>query len=514
MTFYEAALEVLRREARPLNYKKITEIAIRENLLDHVGKQPQLTMSARLDRELKRGEFSDLIKVRPNVVQLREEVAEAKNAEAAEREALEAELAAQAQEELAAEQSDAEELETEEVTDAKQMDYPEDPELFDAKDEDEEAKPERSRRRRRRGRGRGRGRNSDRDQAAREEQAEQAEQEDAQPEPEEQPAAQETPVHAEKPERSGRGGRGRGGRGGRGRGERSERSERNERSDKPRERRESKPRERRDHNKRSHLQRGPVRLEGIAQAAYSVLKDLGEPATISTLSDEIYKRKLVKFHTHDRNTTIQAAIVNDNHQRSNLGHRGLFARLTENRWGLTEWGLAEDTLRKEQQILSLSEECRQDAIAHLGQALLEVKPEALEQLTLTLLERMDYRNIKVSKRSSEGDVFFSADWRQGLSDVRVCIQLVGESDTELGSKAVTDLRGTLHHYAANNGVIIHFGDIEKEAVAECREDKLAPITLIDRKTFVGLLVKQGIGVKHYTAPVLMVDTEYIDQLKS
>ncbi|HTN50827.1 MAG TPA: HTH domain-containing protein, partial [Anaeromyxobacter sp.] len=48
MTFTEAALEVLRREGKPLHFTKITELAIRENLLDHVGKVPEETMADQL----------------------------------------------------------------------------------------------------------------------------------------------------------------------------------------------------------------------------------------------------------------------------------------------------------------------------------------------------------------------------------------------------------------------------------------------------------------------------------
>ena len=256
-----------------------------------------------------------------------------------------------------------------------------------------------------------------------------------------------------------------------------------------------------------------MRLEGIAEAAHTVLGDKGqEPMPIAELADEIFNRKLVRFHTHDAVMTVQAAIVNDNQLRERRGHRPLFVRYTGERWGLSEWGMTADALRKEQQILSLSEECRQEALGHLGAALLAVSPEALEQVTLTMLEGRGYRNIKVSKRSSNGDVFFSADWRQGLSDVRVCIQLVGDNDTELASETVTDLRGTLHHYAASEGVIIHFGDISKKAIEESREPKLAPITLIDRRTFVELLVDQGIGIRRYHTPILVVDTGYIDEL--
>ncbi|MBI2896126.1 MAG: restriction endonuclease [Deltaproteobacteria bacterium] len=48
MTFSEAAIEVLRLVGRPMHFKKITQVAIAKNLLSHVGKTPDVTMSARL----------------------------------------------------------------------------------------------------------------------------------------------------------------------------------------------------------------------------------------------------------------------------------------------------------------------------------------------------------------------------------------------------------------------------------------------------------------------------------
>ncbi len=48
MTFTEAAIEVLRREGKPLHFKKIAEIAVREALLDHVGKIPEEVMGGQL----------------------------------------------------------------------------------------------------------------------------------------------------------------------------------------------------------------------------------------------------------------------------------------------------------------------------------------------------------------------------------------------------------------------------------------------------------------------------------
>ena len=73
MTFTEAALQVLRSAGEPLHYKKIVELAIARNLLSHVGRTPEVTMSSRLATLVKkdRGQ-SGVVKVRPGVFAIRE----------------------------------------------------------------------------------------------------------------------------------------------------------------------------------------------------------------------------------------------------------------------------------------------------------------------------------------------------------------------------------------------------------------------------------------------------------
>ena len=73
MTFTDAAREVLRQGGKPLHYKEITELAIENNLLSHVGKSPEVTMGARLAATLKKGgDDNPLIRVKPGVFALRE----------------------------------------------------------------------------------------------------------------------------------------------------------------------------------------------------------------------------------------------------------------------------------------------------------------------------------------------------------------------------------------------------------------------------------------------------------
>src|SRR3984957_8957455 len=73
MTFIEAAAEVLRHAGKPLHYKEITELAIAQNLLSHVGKTPEITMSHRLTAAIKKDDKDvPLVKVKPGVFALRE----------------------------------------------------------------------------------------------------------------------------------------------------------------------------------------------------------------------------------------------------------------------------------------------------------------------------------------------------------------------------------------------------------------------------------------------------------
>ena len=48
MTYYEAALQILRSVRRPLTTREITDLAIAQELITPTGKTPQATMSAEL----------------------------------------------------------------------------------------------------------------------------------------------------------------------------------------------------------------------------------------------------------------------------------------------------------------------------------------------------------------------------------------------------------------------------------------------------------------------------------
>src|SRR2546423_8955920 len=66
MTFTEAAVEVLRRAGKPLHYKEIADVALRDNLLSHIGQDPEITMGQRLAAMAKREDERKVVAVAPD----------------------------------------------------------------------------------------------------------------------------------------------------------------------------------------------------------------------------------------------------------------------------------------------------------------------------------------------------------------------------------------------------------------------------------------------------------------
>ena len=462
MTFYEAAVEVLRRTGRPLHYKKITEIAVRENLLSHVGKTPHLTMSNRLEKEVQKDGQSVINQTRPGVFKLDEDRAK------------------ELTKKVRKKQKEREKRQKKKKTEEKNGHDHQRRRSRGSKNQ-ESAKTRKKRKQTNKKKKKKKKQTDDQKQNGKKKRTRSDSSKD-------KPKRRRRRRRSTDDEDEGK----------------SEADNRSKRSAKPTSTKVS---------AKTHLEEGPVRLKSIPRAAHKVLADRGnEPLSIDELADEIFEHKLVKFHTHDPVTTVKAALTNDNQIREERGHRPLFAHDDTDNWRLTEWDLSNEIHSKEQAVLSLTEEIRQAAIDQLGESLLGIQSEALEHLALTLLERLGYFNIKVSKRSSRGDVFFTADWRQGLADVRVCVRVVTDHERTLQEESVVDLRETLNHYSASEGVIIHLGDVSDNAVDKARIDSEAPITLLDRQTFVELLIKHGIGVKTYFSPIVTIDPDFVDVL--
>src|SRR5689334_25195533 len=67
MTFTEAALEILKREGKPLHFKDLTERAMTKKLLTFVGRTPEVTMQTQLTAAVKKAPGNPFVRVKPGV---------------------------------------------------------------------------------------------------------------------------------------------------------------------------------------------------------------------------------------------------------------------------------------------------------------------------------------------------------------------------------------------------------------------------------------------------------------
>jgi hypothetical protein len=67
MTFVEAAIEILKREGKPLSSRRLAELAVKMNLLSVVGRDPESTMQERLEDALENiARHPDLVRLKPD----------------------------------------------------------------------------------------------------------------------------------------------------------------------------------------------------------------------------------------------------------------------------------------------------------------------------------------------------------------------------------------------------------------------------------------------------------------
>jgi len=539
MTFIEAAAEVLRHAGKPLHYKEITELAIAKNLLSHVGKTPEVTMSHRLTSAIKKDDKDvPIVKVKPGVFGLREwderkgkrgsasATTEAGPDESAEPEeeglevnALEIEAALRG----AADAAKAESSKEPADEDAGQ----ETPvsgdevlradlaargaELFDDEDDDDQpilaplSQPEvaspqgeagrRRRRRRRRGRGGGgqielAGGNSFGGPPS--ERASQPRVDASAPAAPLSSADGEASMDAREPDAAPR------------------------------------PVVR----DRQQIMAGgqPTGIdvplgEGeelagreLADAAALVLSSFDRnagPAPIRAIAEALSRRGRLQVEPVLAIAQVGASVRADNLRRTANGQRPRFRIASGARVALTDWTLGGELPRLEQEVVSAVERYREASRRALLRRLQELPGHALIELALVALERAGMMNLRAVRRSGSpgGEAHFAALHKTGGDTIPTAI-VIRKDGREIGRERVTDLRGALHHYGpASAGWLVTTGQCLSGAREEAAAVGAPPVALYDGLAFCKLLEEIDVGVVKTRFAVSIPDLELLEAMR-
>jgi hypothetical protein len=554
MTFIEAAAEVLRLAGKPLHYKEITELAIAKNLLSHVGKTPEVTMSHRLTSAIKKDDKDvPIVKVKPGVFALREweerkgrrgatsaAVPEPVESPAVDEEpeaegvnALEIEAALRGAEQAAKDDEDDDESEpaapVERDTpvsgdEALRADLAASgAELFDDEEDDDQpilASPgqpgaaagqpqggpggaEGGRRRRRRRR-RGRGGQADGPPAAA------GFGPGAAPEPRlaaprsndaSQPRLEGVPMVALDGENNGDG-------------------------------REAFAAPRPVVRDRQQIMAGgqPTGIElplgegdelagrELADAAAIVLSSFDRaagPVPVRTVADALMRRGRVQGEAVIVTAQASASMRADNLRRASVAQRPRFRFASGGRVALTDWTLGGELPRLEQDVIGAIDRYREASRRALLRRIQELPGHALIELVLLVLERVGMQNLRPVRRAGSpgGEAHFAASHKGGGDSIATAI-VVRKDGREIGRERVTDLRGALHHYGpASAGWLMTTGQVLSGAREEAASASAPPVALFDGIALCKLLEEFDVAVVKTRFAVGFPDLELLEALR-
>ncbi len=534
MTFIEAAAEVLRQAGKPLHYKDITELAITKNLLSHVGKTPEVTMSHRLTAAMKKDDKDvPIIKVKPGVFALREWQERKGDAAASpepsyaaadgsaqdegglEVNALEIEAAlrsaASAGEREADDGLDTQEGETAvSGDDALRADLAASgADFFDDEDDDDQpilapttqpgtaaATPadggRRRRRRRRRGRG-GQGEPTTGNAAGAPNERSSAPRIDA--------ATSSTSVISAE-------------------------------SDPGLDSHEAGASLRPVVRDRQQIMAGgqPTGIDvplgegeelagrDLADAAAIVLSSFDRnagPAPVRVIVDALMRRGRLQGEPTVATAQVGACLRADNLRRSANGQRPRFRFANGGRIGLTDWALGGELPRLEQDVITAVERYREASRRAMLRRLQELPGHALIELALVALERGGMTNIRAVRRSGSpgGETHFAAAHKTA-GDMILTAIVIRKDGREIGRERVTDLRGALHHYGpATTGWLITTGQVLSGAREEASAVGAPPVTLFDGVALCRLLEDVDVGVIKTRFAIAIADSELLETIR-
>jgi restriction endonuclease Mrr len=544
MTFIEAAAEVLRQAGKPMHYKEITEAAIAKNLLSHVGKTPEVTMSHRLTAAIKKDDKEvPIVKLKPGVFALREWEGKKgrKGSAAAQREA-EAEAAAPGENEDG--EADVNALEIEAAlrgAEAKAAPLQADDEGEETGDRNTPVSGEEALRA---------------DLAA--SGAEFFDDEEDDDQPILAPLSQPGGVAATGPQAQGEGGRRRRRRRRRGRGGAP--------GDIAGEPRFSGPRPDGSQPRLdAPIQPTPIvsiESDSAVEAreaiipARPVVRDRqqimagGQPTGIDiplTEGDELAGRELadavnVVLSSFDRNagpvplrtvaealmrrgrlqgdpivatTQASASMRADNLRRSANAQRPRFRFASGGRVALTDWSLGGELPRLEQEVVAAVDRYREASRRAMLRRLQELPGHALIELLLVTLERVGMTNLRAVRRAGSpgGEAHFAATHKTGGDAIPTAI-VVRKDGREIGRERVTDLRGALHHYGpASVGWLMTTGQCLSGAREEAAAPGAPPVALYDGIAICKLLEEIDVAVVKTRFAIAIPDVDLLETLR-
>lgn len=249
----------------------------------------------------------------------------------------------------------------------------------------------------------------------------------------------------------------------------------------------------------SHDPSGPLadtETLSFTDAAAKVLEDepAGEPMHYRAVTDRALARGLIKTAGKTPEATLYAQIYLETERRKKRGLTPRFTRLGHGLIGLTAWNPSGLPAEIEKHNRGIKKE--------LLEAVVALTPADFEQLVGTLLSRMGFEDVVVTKVSGDGGIDARGVFAIGDA-IRIKFGIQAkkqQSRNHVLAPAVQNLRGSLA--AHERGLFVTTSSYSSGARVEAIRNDAYPISLIDGAELVNLLVEHRIGIDPHSFDVL------------
>jgi len=233
-------------------------------------------------------------------------------------------------------------------------------------------------------------------------------------------------------------------------------------------------------------------------AAYVILKQAGTPLHYNEITERALRQGILGTSGKTPSSSMGALLYTDTLKENSRFRRGD----QKGTFALR----AEKPTNIQKQINAISADVKKT----LRKRLHQMEPQKFESLVKLLLDEMGLEETSVTEYSGDKGVDVRGILNaENLSKINVAVQ-AKRWKNNVGSKTVRELRGSLK--VNEHGIVITPSGFTTSAKAEAEEAGKTPISLINGKDLIELLIeyKVGVAIEEYTVPLL--DEEFWSEI--
>jgi len=178
--------------------------------------------------------------------------------------------------------------------------------------------------------------------------------------------------------------------------------------------------------------------------------------------------------------------------------RGLRPRFVRHRsgWALAEREVSSEIVELERQVSDAADRLSQLAERQIQRRLRSLPLKALVRVVVMYLRRQGFDSMTPVDRGNGDEFHLSVLDRRGGGQFRTAVVVRRDpANKPVTDRAVSDLRGALHHYGSMSALIVTTGTFADQAREEGEVSNLAPVALVDGETLARELARVSIGVR-------------------